>query len=78
MMYTRRIYLPEQFLERLDLVLAGQKYEDISRERLFLVDLQDGDQRGVKVVGLGLFRVHELHGVLPPLDVEHRAPVEVL
>ena len=47
--------------------LARQKDEDVPRERLLLVNLQDGDQCGVQVVRLGLGRVHELHRVLPAL-----------
>mmetsp|Transcript_44560 Transcript_44560/g.90961 ORF Transcript_44560/g.90961 Transcript_44560/m.90961 type:complete len:290 (-) Transcript_44560:519-1388(-) len=42
------------------------------------MDLHDGDEGGIEVVGLGGLAVEDLHGVRAPRYCEHRAPVEVL
>lgn len=46
--------------------LPRQENEHVPR-RLFAVQLQRSDERRVDVRGLGLWRVHNLHGMLPAL-----------
>ena len=36
--------------------------------KLLSTDLEASEQRGLEVVGVGLHRVHDFHGVLPPRD----------
>lgn len=39
---------------------------------IYLMDLEDGDERSVQIIRLWLLGVVDLNGMLPALQVEHR------
>lgn len=39
---------------------------------IYLMDLEDGDERSMQIIRLWLLGVVDLNGMLPALQVEHR------
>lgn len=39
---------------------------------IYLMDLEDGDERSMKIIRLWLLGVVDLNGMLPAFQVEHR------
>lgn len=42
------------------------------KNNIYLMDLEDGDERSMKIIRLWLLGVVDLNGMLPALQVEHR------
>lgn len=42
------------------------------KSNIYLMDLEDGDERSVKIIRLWMLSVVDLNGMLPALQVEHR------